>query len=134
MAAKKVVSKIAIPSHAKKIDNALNGFWKPVEPGHALQGVVGRAVETKGADGQPNTFYMLRLTKAESGPIEATGGKPVEVEVGMVVGVGGRTLAGFFESNPGAEVILVFLGLGPKKPGKNPPKMYDTYIVDESSE
>jgi hypothetical protein len=135
MAAKKIASRIQIPSHAVKVDNAINGFWKPSSPGEACQGIVGKQVESQGSDGKPNVFYMLRITNPQSGPIVQTGDKPVtDVEAGMVVGVGGRTLASFFETNPGAEVILVYLGLGPKKPGKNPAKLYDTYVVKESGD
>jgi hypothetical protein len=134
MASKKLVSKISIPEHAKKIDNSISGFWKPSVPGQALQGVVGRQVEAKGSDGKPNVFHMLRITNLDSGPIVAADDKPVELDMGLVVGVGGRTLAGFLETHLGAEVILVYQGLGPKKPGKNQAKLYETYLVDESGD
>jgi hypothetical protein len=123
-----------VPEHFKQVDNALAGFWKPTIEGQGIQGVVGHRVESKGPDGKPNEFYTLRITVAESGPIVAVGDKPIETEVGLLVGVGSRTVQAFLTSHEGQEVVLVYRGLGRPKPGRNAPKLFETYETTEAGE
>jgi hypothetical protein len=118
---------MAAPKGFKKVETGISGFWKPTKAGHSLQGVVGHAVETKGADGKPNTFYMLRLKTDDSGPIATGAGKVVRAVEGMVVGVGGRTLQTFLGERIGQEVFLEYKGLGDAKRGQSAPKLYDCY-------
>lgn len=123
-----------VPDHFKQVDNALSGFWKPTEQGHGIQGIVGPAIESKGADGRPNIFHTIRITVPESGPIVGAGDKPVETELGALVGVGGRTVQAFLASNEGKEVALVYKGLGRAKPGRNAPKLYETFVSTEAGD
>lgn len=116
----------------KKVDNGIAGFWKPTKEGEGLQGVVGHTVETKGVDGRPNVFVMLRLTREDSGPIVTGNGRVVKSTVGMNVGVGGKMLLNFLSERTGHEVALVYRGLGDPKRGMNPPKLYDTYDSTEA--
>jgi hypothetical protein len=134
MASRKRAGGFPVPEHFKQVDNTLNGFWKPKTEGDGIQGVVGPLVASKGADGKENNFFTLRITVESSGPIVAAGDKPVETETGLLVGIGGRTIAAFLAANEGKEVALVYRGLGRAKPGRNPPKLYDTYVSTESGE
>jgi hypothetical protein len=120
-----------VPKHAKKVENGLQGFWKPEVEGQGLQGVVGEPIETVGADGNPNVFFAIRVTSETSGPIKSSANKLLKTEVGRLVGVGGRTLRNFLTEHKGREVVLVYTGLGEKKKGKNAPKLYDTYDLSE---
>jgi hypothetical protein len=128
------MAKFKVNGGFKKVDNSLNGFWKPSAKGEGLQGVVTTRIEGKGADGNPNVFYALRITNAESGPIVGGDDKPIGVEPGMLVGVGGRTLHSFLGENMGREVALVFQGLGRAKRGRNAPKLYECYASEEGGE
>lgn len=126
---------MAAPKGFKKVETGISGFWKPTKGGsHSVQGVVGHAVETKGADDKPNTFYMLRLTTDEGGPIVTGQNKPVKMRVGMVVGIGGRTLQTFLHENMGREVYLEYRGLGEAKKGQSAPKLFDTFVSEESGD
>lgn len=122
----------AAPKGFKKVETAIAGFWKPAKVGQSLQGVVGHQVETKGADGKANVYFVVRLTSEESGPIARNsdgkgGGKAVKPAIGMLVGVGGRTLQTFLKEREGREVFLSYAGLGEAKRGQNPPKLYETF-------
>ncbi len=123
-----------VPSGFKKIETKLAGFWKPIKAGQSVQGVVGPMIETKGAeDDKPNRFYTIRITDPKkSGPIVSEE-KTVEVEKGDLVGVGGAMLLNFLDGREGMEVFLVYEGLGAKKPGKHPAKMYGTYAKGAES-
>jgi len=133
MAAKKKVARRsngASPTGFKKVETHLAGFWKPEIPGQAVQGIVGEAVEVQGKDGKLNTFYSLTLTTNDGGPIKGKDDKRVEVGEGQMIGVGGKMLLIFLRGREGKEVYISYTGLGPKKPGQNAPKMFDTYERD----
>jgi hypothetical protein len=117
----------ASPKGFKKVETTLGGFWKPELPGQSAQGVVGTPVEISGNDGA-NVFYTFKITDAEiTGPIVDKNGKKVHPENGMVIGVGGKYLLMFLRDRIGKEVYLVYSGLGNKKPGQSPPKLFDTF-------
>lgn len=127
MASKKT-TKAAAPSGFKKIENHLAGFWKPELQGQVMQGVVGEAIETRGIDDKPNTFYSLKITNAEiSGPVVTKEGKKIDLENGMMIGIGGKMLMTFLQGHQRREVYLIYDGMGPKKPGQSAPRMYLTY-------
>ena len=129
MAAKKNTKRSALngtPAGFKKVETHLAGFWKPEIVGQSVQGIVGEAVDVRGKDDTINTFYTLRLTE-HGGPINTADDKKVEPEPGMMIGVGGKMLLIFLRGREGREVYLTYTGLGPKKPGQNAPKMFDTF-------
>lgn len=132
MASKKAHGKAPQIAGFRKVETHLGGFWKPTQIGQQIRGVVGQAVEVKGKEDKLNTFYTLTLTTDDGGPIKSGEDKTIKPEVGMIVGVGGKMLLTFLRGREGAEVILVYAGLGPKKPGQNAPKLYDTYEREES--
>lgn len=114
------------PAGFTKVETHLAGFWKPEIAGQSVQGIVGEAVDVKGKDDKINTFYTLRLTE-HGGPIKTADDKKVEPEAGMMIGVGGKMLLIFLRGREGREVYITYTGLGPKKPGQNAPKMFDTF-------
>jgi len=120
----------AAPAGFRKIETHLVGFWKPTLAGQSVQGIVGDSVDVQGGDGKVNTFYSLTLTTNDGGPIVAKDGKKVEVGEGQMIGVGGKMLLVFLRGREGKEVYLTYQGLGPKKPGQNAPKMFDTFEKD----
>jgi hypothetical protein len=134
MAAKKKATRRASngssPAGFRKVETHLAGFWKPEIPGQSVQGIVGEAVEVQGKDGKLNTFYSLTLTTNDAGPIKGKDDKRVEVGEGQMIGVGGKMLLIFLRGREGKEVYISYTGLGPKKPGQNPPKMFDTFERD----
>jgi len=134
MASRKIKGGFPVPESFKQVDNTLGGFWKPTEPGQGIQGVVGHRVETIGADKKENIFYTIKLTMLESGPIVGVGDKVVEVEMGMLIGIGSRTVQAFLAANEGKEIALVYRGLGKAKPGRNAPKLFDTFVSTESGD
>ena len=138
MASKKVAAKKRseekAPEGFREIDNSLAGFWKPTEVGQTLQGVVGRQMISKGAEGKPNVFYAIRITDPKSGPIVTGEDEEVTIEGGELVGVGGAILGTFLGGREGQEVFLVFKGMGEKKAGKNPARLYATYVKEYDSE
>jgi hypothetical protein len=133
MATKKTRSTDKVPQGFREIDNSLTGFWKPTTAGETLQGVVGQRITTKGAEGKPNTFYAIRLVSPAPG-VQNDKGEDVETEAGDLIGVGGALLLAFLAANEGREVYLIYKGLGTKKPGKNAPKMYGTYVKEYDHE
>ena len=136
MAAKKKTANGRKTNNAKiipgfrKIETHLIGFWKPEIAGQMVQGLVGDAVEAVGPDGKANTFYSLTVTTPDGGPIKDKDGKKIEVAPGQMIGVGGKMLIPFLRGREGKEVVLEYIGLGKKKTGLNPPKMFDTYERD----
>lgn len=127
MANKKRAGKASEIKGFKKVETHLAGFWKPTADGQHVRGIVVQAIEVQGREEKANTFYTVQLTSEEGGPIKDGDDKTVKPEVGMIVGVGGKMLLTFLRGREGKEVLLVYRGLGPKKPGQNAPKMYDTY-------
>lgn len=123
-------SKVLTPTGFKKIETHLAGFWKPEISGQSVQGIVGDAVEVVGKDKQVNVFYSLTLTSNECGPIKGKDDKTVDVGEGQMIGVGGKMLLIFLRGREGKEVFITYTGLGPKKPGQNAPKMFDTFERD----
>jgi hypothetical protein len=121
----------AQPAGFRKIETHLVGFWKPAIEGQSVQGTVGEAVEVAGQDGKINIFYSLTLTSAEGGPIKTKDDKTVAIEIGQMVGVGGKMLLIFLRGREGKEVYITYTGLGPAKKGQNPPKMFDTFEREE---
>jgi hypothetical protein len=130
----KAATAFQVPKHAKKVDNGIIGFWKPDTEGQGIQGIVGHVVDATNRDGQTNQFYTLRVTTEESGPIVSGTGRVLKTEVGRMVGVGGRTVLNFLSEHIGQEVILIYRGLGDAKKGRNAPKLYDTYELNEGGE
>lgn len=133
MAAKKKATRRsngAQPVGFRKVETHLAGFWKPEIPGQSVQGIVGEAVEVQGKDGKINVFYSLTLTTNDGGPIKGKDDKRVEVGEGQMIGVGGKMLLIFLRGREGKEVYISYTGLGPKKPGQNAPKMFDTFERD----
>lgn len=121
-------TRIDAPKGFVEVGNSMSGFWKPTIPGQSLQGVVGRMIETEGAEGKTNRFYSVRITDvARTGPIVSGDDDDATIEKGDVVGVGGAVLLSFLEDHEGKEVFLVYKGLGEKKKGKNQAKLYATY-------
>jgi len=120
----------ASPAGFKKVETHLAGFWKPEISGQSVQGIVGEAVEVQGKDGKINVFYSLTLTTNECGPIRGKDDKKVDVGEGQMIGVGGKMLLIFLRGREGKEVYITYTGLGPKKPGQNAPKMFDTFERD----
>lgn len=118
----------------KKIETHLAGFWKPSADGQHIRGIVVQAIEVQGREEKANTFYTLQLTSEEGGPIKDGDDKTIKPETGMIVGVGGKMLLTFLRGREGKEVLLVYRGLGSKKPGQNAPKLYDTYERDDSED
>ncbi len=123
----------AVPAKFRKVETSLAGFWKPDGPGECLQGIVGPAIEVQTANGL-NTFFTLRLTSTEGGPIESADDKTVKPELGMIVGVGGKMLAMFLREREGREVFLVYKGKGKAKPGQSAPKLFETYEATATEE
>lgn len=115
------------PRGFKKVETHLAGFWKPEIPGQSIQGIVGEAVEVRGKDDKINTFYTLKLSDDHGGPIMTMDNKKVQIESGMMVGIGGKMLLIFLRGREGKEVYITYAGLGPKKPGQNAPKMFETF-------
>lgn len=111
----------------RKIETHLAGFWKPEIAGQSIQGVVGEAVEVSGHDGKTNVFYSLTLTTNNAAPIVGKDNKKIDVGEGQMVGIGGKMLLIFLRGREGKEVYIEYIGLGPKKPGQNAPKMFDTF-------
>jgi hypothetical protein len=133
MAPKKIAAKI--PAGFSEVNNALAGFWKPTVDGQWLQGIVGHMIEGKGQEGgKPNRFFAVRITNPESAPIMSADDKPVALEGGELVGVGGAILVSFLAERVGSEVYLVYKGLGRAKRGQNAPKLYATYAKDYDPE
>jgi hypothetical protein len=126
-AKKKVHGKATQISGFKKVETHLAGFWKPTADGQHLQGIVVQAIEVRGHEDKPNTFYTVQLTAETGGPIKDGDDKTIKTEIGMIVGVGGKMLLTFLRNREGKEVMLVYRGLGSKKAGQNAPKLYDTY-------
>lgn len=134
MAQKKRAGKAPQIPGFKKVETHLAGFWKPTADGQHIRGIVVQAIEVKGKEDKANTFYTIQLTSSEGGPIKDGDDATIKTEAGMIVGVGGKMLLTFLRNREGKEVLLVYRGLGSKKPGQNPPKMYDTYERDDSDE
>jgi hypothetical protein len=132
MATRKTTKAVA-PKGFRKIENHLAGFWKPELPGQIMQGIVGTAVEVRGVDDKPNTFFSFKITNLESGPVVDKDGKKVKIEEGMMIGVGGAMLLTFLRGREGREVYLSYDGLGPKKPGQSAPRMYLTFERDSGT-
>lgn len=118
---------ISAPDGFRKVETHLAGFWKPEIEGQAVQGVVGDAVEVQGKDGKTNVFYSLTLTTDDAAPIKGKDDKTIKVGAGQMIGVGGKMLLIFLRGREGKEVFITYTGLGPKKPGQNAPKMFDTF-------
>jgi hypothetical protein len=133
MATKKSRTTDKVPAGFREIDNSLSGFWKPTDVGQTLQGVVGQRITTKGAEGKANTFYAIRLV-SPTVAVQNDKGEDVETEAGDLIGVGGALLLAFLAANEGREVYLIYKGLGTKKTGKNPPKMYGTFVKEYDGE
>jgi hypothetical protein len=131
MASRKLAGKATKIPGFKKVETHLAGFWKPTADGQHLRGIVTQAIEVKGKDEKLNTFYTLLLTSEEGGPIKDGEDKTIKTEAGMIVGVGGKMLLSFLHGREGKEVMLIYRGLGAKKPGQNAPKLYDTYEREE---
>lgn len=131
MAAKKKATRrvngATSPTGFRKVETHLAGFWKPEIAGQSVQGIVGDAVEVQGKDGKINTFYSLTLTSDDCGPIRGKDDKKVDAGAGQMIGVGGKMLLIFLRGREGKEVYISYTGLGPKKPGQNAPKMFDTF-------
>lgn len=120
------------PEGFRKVETHLAGFWKPEIVGQSIQGIVGEAVEVQGKDNKINVFYSLTLTTDQGGPIIGKDDKKkIEMHAGQMVGVGGKMLLVFLRGREGKEVYLKYTGLGAKKTGQNPPKLFDTYTKDE---
>lgn len=136
MASRKQHGKATQIAGFRKVETHLAGFWKASQDGQAIRGVVGEAVQVKGReDDKPNTFYTLQLTSVEvGGSIRTSDDKVVKPEVGMMIGIGGKMLLSFLRGREGREVMLIYRGLGPKKAGQNPAKLYDTYEREETDE
>ena len=117
------------PSGYRKVETHLAGFWKPEISGQSIEGVVGEAVEVKGKDDKINTFYTLKIT-GHAAPIKTADDKKVEPTEGMMVGIGGKMLLIFLRGREGKEVYITYKGLGPKKPGQNAPKLFETFERD----
>lgn len=135
MAAKKKTrngngSSFAAPAGFRKVETHLAGFWKPDAAGQWVQGIVGEAVEVAGKDGKVNVFYSLTLTTNDANPIKGKDDKRVDVGEGQMIGVGGKMLLSFLRGREGKEVVLAYTGLGPKKPGQNQAKLFDTFEKD----
>ncbi len=124
----------APPAGYTKVETRIQGFWKPKKEGQWIEGVVGHRVEGAGADGKPNVYYTFRLATDECDAIETSDGKKVKAEAGMLVGIGGKTLATFLEDHEGKAVWMTYKGLGIAKKGQNAPKLYDTYERDGNAE
>ena len=126
MASKKASSNGAPPGY-RKVETRIQGFFKPKKPGDFIEGVVGHRAESQGADGKPNVYFTFRLADDQCTCIADSEGKPMKTDGGMLVGVGGKTLATFLEEHEGQAVYIVYKGLGVAKRGQNAPKLYDTY-------
>lgn len=132
MAARKLAGKATKIPGFKKVETHLAGFWKPTHDGQHVRGIVTQAIEVKGReDDKTNTFYTLLLTAEDGGPIKDGDDKTIKPESGMMIGVGGKMLLSFLRGREGKEVLLIYRGLGPKKPGQSAPKLYDTYEREE---
>lgn len=133
MAAKKKTKRSngngSAPEGFTKVETHLAGFWKPTIAGQSIQGIVGESVKVAGKDGKENNFYTLQLTE-HGGPIVTSDDKKVEPTPGIMVGIGGKMLLIFLRGREGKEVYLTYTGLGPKKPGQNQAKMFDTFERD----
>lgn len=130
MASKKSSSNGA-PAGYRKVETRIQGFFKPKKPGDFIEGVVGHRAESQGADGKPNVYFTFRLADDQCTCIESSDGKKLKADGGMLVGVGGKTLATFLEEHEGQAVYIVYKGLGVPKRGQNAPKLYDTYEKGE---
>lgn len=122
------------PAGFRKVETSLLGFWKPTAAGELIQGMVGTAIETRGADGKPNRFYPIHLTTLEASSIISQDDKEVRPTLGGMVGVSGAMLRSFLAAREGTEVVLVYKGKGKAKPGQSAPKLYETYERGESEE
>ena len=120
------------PKGYTKVETRLQGFWKPKKEGDWIEGVVGHRIESPGADGKPNVYFTFRLATDECTTIFTSDEKKVEAEGGMLVGIGGKTLATFLEAHEGKMVYLRYVGLGVAKKGQNAPKLYETFARDGS--
>lgn len=125
--AKKQSDQSDAPSGFRKVETTLSGFWKPEGEGESIQGIVGPAIEVIGKDGKENNFYPLTLTTANGSSVISQDGKPVKIEKGLKIGIGGKMLLSFLADQVGKEVFLVYRGLGKAKPRQSPPKLYDMY-------
>jgi len=120
------------PEGFVEVDNSLIGFWRPEKVGSTLQGIISHAIETTGAEGKPNLFYAIRITdparcKEIVSKDEDDDAIEVQPERGKLVGAGGAMLVAFMSGREGQEIYFIYKGLGPKKSGKNPAKLYATY-------
>lgn len=131
MASKKTATNGAAPAGYRKVETRITGFFKPKKAGDFIEGVVGHRAESQGADGKPNIYFTFRLADDQCTCIETGNGQKVKADGGMLVGVGGRTLATFLEEHEGQAVYIVYKGLGEAKKGRNAPKLYDTYEKGE---
>lgn len=137
---KKTGSRIGRKDHAPtgftKIESPhMAGFWVPEIVGQQVRGIVGETINGVGRDGNPNTYILLLLTDNESGPVIGVDEKKrkhrVDVGEGQMIGVGGAVLLSLLRGREGKEILARYIGLGPKKPGKSPPRMFDVFERDE---
>ena len=119
------------PAGYRKVETRIQGFFKPKKAGDFIEGIVGQRSESAGSDGKPNVYYTFRLADDQCQSIENGEGKKLAADGGMLVGVGGKTLATFLEEHIGQAVYIVYKGLGVAKKGQNAPKLYDTYEKGE---
>jgi hypothetical protein len=122
----------AAPEGFRKVESAhISGFWVPEIIGQQVRGIVGESVTATGKDGKPNIYIMLTVTDNDSGPVISLDAnkrkKPVEVGEGMIIGVGGAVLLSRLKGREGKEILAQYTGLGEKKAGKNPARMFDVY-------
>lgn len=120
------------PYGFRKVEGGhIAGFWVPEIVGQTAQGIVGETITAQGKDGKPNIYCQLILTSNDSGPIvgvdENKRKKKIDVGEGMIVGVGGAVLLSRLRGREGKEILARFVGLGPKRPGKNQARMFDVF-------
>ena len=125
-------AKKAAPAGFKRVETSISGFWKPTKEGQSLQGRVSHEIDAVGVDGKPNKFFIVALTNIDGVEVASRTGKRVTPHEGMLIGVGGKTLLPFLAQHLGREVFIAYQGLGEPKKGQNPPKIYNTYVSQET--
>lgn len=124
------------PKGFQRVETTVSGFWKPATKGQFIQGVVGRPVSTAGQNGKPNSFYLVRLTVDNCGPVYSKQGdgegEAIKTKAGMLVGVGGAALVDFLNENQGREVYLEYEATNNLGGGKRI-KRFQTFVSNESA-
>jgi len=113
-----------IPEGMKQMGGGYAPTWKPETPGEALHGTVTagiRDVEFK----QGRKTVQRRVMEVTS----MSGEQRFAVWESAALGELFDNIAGGGDASIGAEVYLRFDGLGKKKPGQNPPKLFTVALA-----